>query len=120
MTLRPRSIRTKFLMVGLAAVCLSGSVNLIMATIERRRSKDELRAHATSVAKQTAFVSAPLVEFDSRAEIGKALELLHGEDPDFAYARVCDEVGVPLASVGPAPSGRCPVGAVMEIVDHRG
>ena len=91
-----------------------------LATIERRRSKDELRAHAASVARQTAFVSAPLVEFDSRAEIGKALELLRGEDPDFAYARVCDEVGVPLASVGPAPSVPCPVGVVIEIVDHRG
>jgi two-component system sensor histidine kinase/response regulator len=110
-------------MVGLAAVCLSGSVNLIMATIERRRSKDELRTHAASVAKQTAFVSAPLVEFDSRAEIGKALELLRAEDPDFVYARVCDEVGAPLASVGQAPAGQasggpCPVGAVMETVDR--
>src|ERR1700691_6001656 len=100
MSFQFRSIRTKFLVVGLASVLLAGSVNLILATIEQRRSKEQLRAHALNIAQQAAFVSAPLVAFDSREEIARALKLLRAGDPDFAYAIVCDEGGAQLASVG--------------------
>jgi PAS domain S-box-containing protein len=117
MTFRFRSIRTKFLVVGSTAVLLAGSVNLILATIEQRRSKEQLRAHALNIARQAAFVSAPLVAFESRAEIGKALELLRAGDPDFAYAIVCDAGGAQLASVGEVPGGPCRMGGV-QITDH--
>jgi PAS domain S-box-containing protein len=115
MNFRLPSIRTKFLLVGLAAVVCSGLVNLMMAAIQWRRSREELRNHSVSVAKQTAFVVAPLVEFESRDELAKALELLRLDDPDFAYARVCDEHAVPLGSVGPLPAGPCPPTPQMQI-----
>ena len=119
MTFRFRSIRTKFLVVGLASVLLAGSVNLILATIEQRRSKEQLRAHALNIAQQAAFVSAPLVAFDSREEIARALKLLRAGDPDFAYAIVCDEGGAQLASVGQAPGGPCSTGGVQVIDQGR-
>jgi PAS domain S-box-containing protein len=119
MIFRFQSIRTKFLTVGLAAVVLSGSVNLILAAIERRRSADQLRENAISIAQQTAFVSAPLVAFDSRAEIDRALRLLR-TDPNFAYARVCGEGGLPLASVGQIPGGPCPPTAGLQLLDRGG
>ena len=109
MNIRVRSIRTKFLLVGLAAVVFSGLGNVVMSAIQRRRSEEELRNHTVSVAKQTAFVVAPLVEFESRDALAKALTLLRLDDPDFAYARVCDDRGATLGSAGPIPSGPCPV-----------
>ncbi len=92
-------------------------MNLILATIEQRRSKEQLRAHALNIAQQAAFVSAPLVAFDSREEIARALKLLRAGDPDFAYAVVCDEGGAQLASVGQAPGEPCSTGGV-QVIDH--
>ena len=73
-----RSIRTKFLLVGFAAVLVSGSVSIFQAANQRRLLQDELHSSAINLARQTEFVMAPLVAFDSRDEMKKALELLRG------------------------------------------
>src|SRR5580698_8825188 len=100
--LRPlHSIRTKFLLVGLAAVLLSGSVSFFLAAEQRRQLEQQLRSSAVNMAKQTEFVMAPLIAFDSKEEMKKALELLH-TNPDLTWAKVSDDTGTPLASVGPA------------------
>src|SRR3984957_12738837 len=101
-----RSIRTKFLLVGFAAVLLSGSVSFFLAAEQRRQLEDQLRSSAVNLARQTEFVMAPLIAFDSRDEMKKALALLH-TNPDFAWAIVFDEAGTPLVSVGAAPLIRC-------------
>jgi PAS domain S-box-containing protein len=101
-----RSIRTKFLVVGLAAVLLSGSVSLFLAFAEHREFQKQLEANAVSVATQTAFVMGPLIAFDSRNEMKKALDLLRA-NPDFAYARVSDENDSPLALLGSVPLEPC-------------
>src|ERR1700721_1953945 len=98
---RFRSIRTKFLLVGLAAVLLSGSVSFFLAAEQRRQLEQEARSSAVNMAKQTGFAMAPLIAFDSRDEMKKALDLLR-TNADFAWARVSGENGAPLASVGDA------------------
>jgi PAS domain S-box-containing protein len=113
------SIRTKFLLVGLAAVLLSGCVSFFLAAEQRRQVEQQLRSSAANTASQTVFVMAPLIAFDSRDEMVRALGLLR-TNPDFAYARVFDETGTPLASVGaPAPIP-CDGRFGQRIVDDRG
>ena len=112
-----RSIRTKFLLVGFAAVLLSGSVSFFMAAEQRRQMEDQLRSGAVNLARQTEFVMAPLIAFDSRDEMKKALELLR-TNPDFAWARVSDETGTPLVSVGGAPPTRCDGKSGKELSDN--
>ena len=97
-----RSIRTKFLLVGSAAVLLSGSVSFFLAAEQRRQLEDELRSSAVNLARQTEFVMAPLIAFDSRDEMKKALELLR-TNPDFAWARVSDETGRRWFPLAPRP-----------------
>ena len=99
------SIRTKFLLVGLAAVLLCGSVSFFLAAEERRQLEEQLRSSAVNMANQARFVMGPLVAFDSRHEMKQALELLR-TNPDFAWARVSDETGAPLVSVGSADAVR--------------
>src|ERR1700694_2886585 len=101
-----RSIRTKFLLVGLAAVLLSGSVSFFLAAQQRRQLEQQLRSSAVNMANQTGFVMGPLVAFDSKNEMKQALELLR-TNPDFAWATVSDETGAPLASAGRAAPVRC-------------
>jgi PAS domain S-box-containing protein len=101
-----RSIRTKFLLVGFAAVLLSGSVSYFVAIEQRLQLEDQLRSNAINLARQTEFVMAPLIAFDSRDEMRKALELLR-TNPDFAWATVSDETGALLVSIGTAPLIRC-------------
>jgi PAS domain S-box-containing protein len=110
-----RSIRTKFLTVGLAAVLLSGSVSLFLAAEEHQRFAQQLRSNAINIAKQTAFVVAPLIAFDSRDEMKKALELLR-TNSDFAYAKVTAQSGAPIASLGDIPSAPCEVNGGLQVV----
>jgi len=113
------SIRTKFLLVGLAAVLLSGSVSVFMAAEQRRQLEQQARSSAVNMARQTGFAMAPLIAFDSMDEMRKALELLR-TNPDFAWARVSGESGEPLASVGDAASIRCDGKSGQELVDRGG
>jgi two-component system sensor histidine kinase/response regulator len=113
------SIRTKFLLVGLASVLLSGSVSVFLAAEQRRQLEQEARSSAVNMAKQTGFAMAPLIAFDSRDEMRKALELLRA-NPDFAWARVCGETGAPLASVGDAAPSRCDGKSGLELADSGG
>ena len=89
---RFRSIRTKFLLVGLAAVLLSGSVSFFLAAEQRRQLEQAARTSAVNMARQTGFAMAPLIAFDSIDEMRKALDLLRA-NPDFAWARVSGETG---------------------------
>jgi PAS domain S-box-containing protein len=113
------SIRTKFLLVGLAAVLLSGSVSAFLAAEQRRQLELQLRSSAVNIANQTKFVMAPLIAFDSRDEMKKALDLLR-TNPDFAYATVFGETGAPLASVGSAATIRCDGKTGQQVVDGGG
>ncbi|HXB73850.1 MAG TPA: response regulator [Candidatus Acidoferrales bacterium] len=113
------SIRTKFLLVGLAAVLLSGSVSFFLAAEQRRQLERQLRSSAVNIANQTTFVMVPLIAFDSTEEIKKALELLR-TNPDFAYARVSGETGAPLASVGNSSPVRCDGKSGQQLVDGGG
>src|ERR1700722_13611128 len=108
MTLRRplRSIRTKFLVVGLAAVVLCGSVSFFLAAEQRRQLEQQLRSSAVNMAKVTGFEMGPLIAFESRDQMKQALELLR-TNPDFAWARVSDETGAPLVSVGSADPVWC-------------
>jgi PAS domain S-box-containing protein len=116
---RFHSIRAKFLVVGLAAVLLSGSVSFFLAAEQRRQLEQQLLSSAANIAKQTDFMMAPLIAFDSTDEIGKALGLLRA-NPDFAYARVTGETGTVLASVGDVSPGRCDGKSGQQIVDRGG
>jgi sensor histidine kinase regulating citrate/malate metabolism len=114
-----RSIRTKFLLVGLAAVFLCGSVSFFLATEQRRQLEEQLRSSAVNMAKETGFVMGPLIAFDGRDEMKQALELLRA-NPDFAWARVSDETGTRLVSVGEAASIRCNGKSGQQLVDVAG
>jgi len=114
-----RSIRTKFLLVGSAAVLLSGSVSFFLAAEQRRQLEDQLRSSAVNLARQTEFVMAPLIAFDSRDEMKKALELLR-INPDFAWASVSGETGTPLVSVGGAPLTSCDGKSGEQLSDNGG
>src|SRR5580704_736588 len=113
------SIRTKFLLVGLAAVLLSGSVSVFLAAEQRRQLEQQARSSAVNMAEQTGFAMAPLIAFDSRDEMKKALELLR-TNPDFAWARVSGETGKLLASVGDTAPARCDGKPGQELVDSGG
>src|SRR5258708_2486217 len=114
-----RSIRTKFLLVGLASVFLCGSGSFFLAAEQRRQLEQQRRSSAVNVADQAGFVMAPLIAFDSRDEMKKALELLRA-NPDFAWARVSDETGAPLESVGVAAPIRCDGLSGQQLVDSGG
>src|SRR5580704_1009550 len=111
-----RSIRTKFLLVGLAAVLLSGSVSVFLAAEQRRQLEQQARSSAVDMAEQTGFAMAPLIAFDSRDEMKKVLNLMR-TNPDFAWARVSGETGAPLVSVGDAAPARCDGKSAQELID---
>jgi PAS domain S-box-containing protein len=114
-----RSIRTKFLVVGLAAVFAVGLSGFIETAGVQRLLRDQSRAHVVDIAKQAAFIAGPLIAFDSRSELRKALELLRA-DPDFAYAQVNDNAGQPLGTVGPADAEPCAESGEPRISNRRG
>src|ERR1700730_13230527 len=114
-----RSIRTKFLVVGLTAALVSGAASLFLAAEAQSQFRSQLQLNTINMAQQTAFVTAPLVAFDSRSELKKALELLQ-INPDFAYARVSDEKGAPLVSVGNVIPSECVPGQGLQISESGG
>src|ERR1700686_5058538 len=113
------SIRTKFLVVGLAAVFAVGLSGFFETAGVQRLLRDQSRAHVVDIAKQVAFIAGPLIAFDSRSELRKALELLRA-DPDFAYAQVNDNAGQPLGTVGPADAEPCAESGEPRISNRRG
>jgi PAS domain S-box-containing protein len=117
--LLPQSIRTKFLVVGLAAAFAVGLADLFETAGVQRMLRDQSRAHLIEIARQASFIAGPLIAFDSRSELGKALELLRA-DPDFAYAQVTDKSGAPLATIGSAANEPCAVGGEPRISNQRG
>jgi two-component system sensor histidine kinase/response regulator len=114
-----RSIRAKFVVVGLAAVLAVGLAGIFATAGVQRLLRDQARAHVVDIARQAAFIAGPLIAFDSRSELSKALELLRA-DPDFAYAQVTDNAGQPLATVGPATSEPCAAGGEPRISNQIG
>jgi PAS domain S-box-containing protein len=114
-----RSIRTKFLVVGLTAALVSGAASLFLAAEAQNQFRRDLLLDTISMAQQTGFITAPLVAFDSRGELKKALELLQ-VDSDFRYARVSDEKGTPLVSVGTVVPSGCVPGQGLQIAERGG
>jgi PAS domain S-box-containing protein len=114
-----RSIRTKFLVVGLAAALVVGFADLFEISGVQRLLRDQSRAHVIDIAKQAAFMAGPLIAFDSISELRRALELLRA-DPDFAYAQVTDNAGKPLATVGRAAAEPCAPGGEPRISSQGG
>ena len=114
-----RSIRRKFLVVGLTAALVTGGASLFLASEAQSRLRSQLVQNTVNIAQQTVFVAAPLVAFDSRVELRKALELLK-INPDFAYARISDEKGAPLVSVGDVVPGGCVSGQGLQISESVG
>jgi PAS domain S-box-containing protein len=115
----PHSIRAKFLVVGLTAVLMVGAVSLILTGAAQRLLRQQSQTNAVDLAKQMAFVAGPLIAFDSRNELTKALELLSA-DPDFAYARVSDQSGTPLVALGRADAAPCVAGPDLQVVSRGG
>ena len=99
-----RSIRNKFLVVGLGAGVISIGASLFLAGTAERKFTSNLRIKASRAAEQTSYTTAPLIAFNSRSEIAKALSLLKA-DPDFSYVQLRDAEGKIFASIG-NPSGR--------------
>ena len=114
-----RSIRTKVLVASVAVILVEIAAFLFLAAAAHRQSRQQLKANAIGIAKQAAFVTAPLVVFDSRTEMKKALELLQ-TNPDFAYAQVRDERGASMASLGKLSAEPCSAGADVEVSDRGG
>jgi PAS domain S-box-containing protein len=114
-----RSIQTKFLVVGLTAALVSGAASLFLAAEAQKQFRSQLLLNIINMAQQTAFVTAPLVAFDSRGELKKALEQLQ-VDPDFAYGRISDEKGAPLISVGDVVPSGCVSGQGLQILEQGG
>lgn len=93
------SIRTRILMGCLLAILLpslAGFTFLVAAAGES--SKAAARNHLFSLADQVAFTVAPLVAFDSRSEMDRALHALE-IDPSFRYAIVYDGEWNEIASL---------------------
>src|SRR5207245_4094762 len=114
---RFRSIRTKVLLVRLTTIVIVIAAFLFVGAASHRQLRRQLHANAISMAQQTAFQTAPLIAFDSRNELAKALELLRA-NPDFAYAQVSDESGTPLASLGRVSSTPCLARGNLEVLDQ--
>src|SRR5580693_1048931 len=111
MTMRSpfRSIRTRVSTVRLVAVIIEAAALCFLAFTADHQFRDQLRADAVATSAQAAFVAAPLVAFDSREELKKALELLR-TDSDFAYAQVSNDKGASLAALGSVRSTGCRAG----------
>jgi PAS domain S-box-containing protein len=114
-----RSIRTKFLVVGLTAALVTGGASLFLAAEAQSHFRSQLVQSTVNIAQQTAFVTAPLVAFESRVELKKALELLK-INPDFAYARISDKKRAPLISVGEVVTGGCVSGQGLQVSESAG
>jgi PAS domain S-box-containing protein len=113
------SIRTKFLVVGLAAVCAVGLAGFFAIGSVQRLLREQSRVHVLDIAKQAAFIAGPLIAFESHSELRKALDLLRA-DPDFAYAQVTDTAGKSLATLGPVVTAPCAAGGQPRISNLRG
>ncbi len=101
------SIRARFLAVGLAACGVAIGASLFLAATSERKTMSNLEQSGIHLAERTAFATAPLIAFDSRIELAKALETLRG-DRDFLFARIRNDAGEVLASTGAAAPGiRC-------------
>ena len=101
------SIRGKLILGALAAIAGSGTVSyLSFSSVAEQQSLRNLRARAAGLAEHTAFLTAPLIAFDSYAELTRALQAL-AADPDFGYALITNEEHKVLASIKAAePTGR--------------
>src|ERR1700674_41258 len=95
------SIRATFAAGSLIAILGSGAAcYFLLSAVVQKESVAALRANAVSLAENTAFVAAPLVAFESTAEIKKVLNLLTANS-DFAYASVTDQTHRSIAAINP-------------------
>jgi signal transduction histidine kinase/DNA-binding response OmpR family regulator len=92
------SLRTKFL-AGCSVAILGSALSAYFAFsyVAERYALDAVESRADALAKNTAFVAAPLIVFESGAELKKAVDLLQA-DADFVQASVLDAQGRTLAT----------------------
>ena len=96
------------LLAGCCVAILGSTASLYVAfsNVAEHYALQAVKGRAEALAKNTAFVAAPLIAFDSTTELDKALTLLQA-DPDFRQAEALDAQGRILArftAKGPPPS----------------
>ncbi len=105
-------------MFRFVALVIEAAALGFLAHTADRQFADQLRSDAIATSAQTAFVAAPLVAFDSRDELRKALELLRA-DPDFAYAEVSSKEGLFLATLGTVRTTGCSTGMGTRVTEDK-
>ena len=112
------SLRVKFVAGGsIALLGCALTAFLAFSHVAEQYAFAAVKGRADALAKNTAFVAAPLIAFDSRTELKKALDLLQA-DADFSYAEIRDAQGYVLASSA-KPQTR-PVATRQEIYTSSG
>ncbi|MGI8960911.1 MAG: ATP-binding protein [Bryobacteraceae bacterium] len=98
------SLRVKFL-VGCSVAILGSALTayLSFSHVAQQYALGAIEGRADALAKNTAFVAAPLIAFDSRKELKKAVDLLQA-DRDFFDAEIRDPEGHVLASSHTLPT----------------
>src|SRR5882757_6017123 len=98
------SLRIKFV-AGCSVAILGSALAAYFAFsyVAEQYALGAVKGRADALAKNTAFVAAPLIAFESSAELKKALDLLQA-DTDFFYAEIRDVEGRLLASSGESAS----------------
>lgn len=92
------SLRAKVL-AGCSIAIIGSAIGAWFAfsRVAEKYALSAIQGRADALVKNTAFVAAPLIAFDSSAELKKSLDLLRA-DPDFVSARVLDADRHVLAS----------------------
>jgi signal transduction histidine kinase/CheY-like chemotaxis protein len=109
------SLRWKLGVAASAAVlCSSTTTFWLVSRAADRQSIEQFQEQATDLAGNTAFLAAPLIAFDNRSELSRALEAFHS-DADFRFAEVRNEDGVVIGSAGKPTNCPVPAGSKQEI-----
>ncbi|MBL8212408.1 MAG: PAS domain S-box protein [Bryobacterales bacterium] len=111
----PDSLRTRFLLAGLAAGAASILGSLFLAYQAETLLLDNLRLSSLQRAVRTAFLIAPLLEAHNHAEIARKLDLLQAEG-DLVAGAVYDKAGRSLARTGDSNDRSCRSGT--DFVSH--
>src|SRR5262249_49155677 len=94
------SLRAGFTAGCLVAIIGSAALSYLgFSRIAEMALLNAVRERVTALAENTAFVVAPLIVFESDAELRKAVNLLKA-DPDFLWAAVHNAEGQLLARAG--------------------
>ena len=120
MKLNLRSMRAQFVLGSSIAILGSGILSfLLLSALVQKQLESALKANAVSLAENTAFVAAPLIAFESTAELKKVLSLLK-TNRDFVYANVADEARRTVASINSGKMPRAKFPPTTEVANSGG